>query len=434
MSEMTHKTGAYTSAFILFAGVSTIGTALTRDQSMLLGLAYFAAFFGYFWSCKFPASGQIYLWLGIGLRLILFLQLPTLSDDIYRFLWDGYLLHADLDPYQAVPQQLIAMGELPAGLSENLYHLLNSPAYYSIYPPINQAVFWLATWSSDWLVATNIIRLLLLGADIYSYFLLRKLLVRNQLSAHLANWFWLNPLIILELVGNIHFEGFVIALLLTSIYYYQQHKRTLTGMALGMAAGTKLLPLIFLPAVLFRSKRKNGIYITAVAGVVFVIVMAPMLSSALLNSMTNSLDLYVRKFEFNASFYFIFRQIGFWLRGYNTIQVLGPSLAALSAISIFGWTWWARKKKLATLLLGSLSIYLLLTTTVHPWYVLPLIPLGILSGFYFPIVWSAMVFVTYFGYSQEGFELSASWVVVEYTIVFCYGAFELFTKSQKQHA
>ncbi|RED99423.1 glycosyltransferase family 87 protein [Marinoscillum furvescens] len=433
-STADHKSSTNAAAFILLAGVSAIGTSIERDQSLMLGMAFCSAFFAYVWLCKFPPTQNQSLWLGLIARGLLFFHLPTLSDDIYRFLWDGYLLHTDLDPYLYTPELLISHEALPASIPTELYSRLNSPGYFTIYPPSNQLIFWLATWSDDWLTATNVIRGCLVGAELVSLFLLRKLLANFQLSRHLANWYWLNPLIILEFTGNIHFEGIVIAFLLLTIYFWQVHRPVLTGLALGLAAGTKLLPLIYLPALLFRTSRKSGILACGIAILVFIIVMAPMVSGAFIQSMSTSLELYVRKFEFNASLYFVLRSIGYWIKGYNIINTLGPALAALTAISIFTWAWQARTRPVPLVLLGSLTIYLLLATTVHPWYVLPLIPLGILSGLYYPIVWSAMVFVTYFGYSTSGFELSAIWVVVEYTVVFLYAGFELYSKYHAQDA
>ncbi len=77
----------------------------------------------------------------------------------------------------------------------------------------------------------------------------------------------LNPLVIVELVGNIHYEGLTICFLLAGLYFYKKQKDLPSATFLGLAAGVKLLPLIFLPgfnrqnelekksALLFRGRR-----------------------------------------------------------------------------------------------------------------------------------------------------------------------------------
>lgn len=424
------RNGQYASVFILISGISAIGLFTTREQSSILFLSYFSAFFAYFWLSRSELSLKTALILGISLRLLLFLGMPTLSDDVYRFIWDGTLVGNGINPYGHLPDYYL--DQQLEGLSNDLFNQLNSKPYFSIYPPFNQLIFWIATQlgASSWLVATNSIRLFLMGADLGSFLVLRQLLVRSQKNPMLSNWYWLNPLVILEFTGNIHFEGLMIFFILLALYALHEKNWWYAGAALGLAAATKLIPLILLPAVLFKHWMKNGIGITAIAITVMLMTFMPLLIDLDLSGFISSFGLYFKKFEFNASVYFLLRELGFWIKGYNIIGTLGPVLgiASFTGIVLISGIGVAKKWSLPQIFLFSWTTYLLLSTTVHPWYVLPLITLGLLSGYWYPVVWSFVIFATYFGYIENGFELSPIWLVLEYVTVILFFIFETFKK------
>lgn len=427
------KTAEFTSLFILAAGVSSIGLIIPRYESGTLFLAYSSAFMGYYWACRFPPTRGVSLTFGVALRLLLFFGLPSLSDDLYRFIWDGHLLHNGISPFAELPSHYNQSGHYPPGLGKALFDRLNSPEYFSVYPPLNQAIFWIAATvgGSNWLVSAGVIRAILLLADIGGFVYLRKLLIIKNKNPNLANWYFLNPLVMLEGVGNLHFEVLVIFFLVLGLYYWHQQKSISSGITFGLAIATKLLPLIYLPALLLKSNGRKGITLCATAVGVALASFLPLLSQTFISGMGHGLGLYFQKFEFNASIYYLLREIGFWMVGYNIIGSLVPWLSFITLTAIFGFCFigWKHGWPLSLLMLLSLTIYLLLTTTVHPWYILPLIIFGILSGYSYPIVWSLMVFVTYFGYSKDGFELSLVWIVLEYVVVLISLTIDIYRKS-----
>ncbi len=428
-----NNTALYSGIFVFFAGITAAGMLIPRHHSLSLGLAYFSAFFVYFWLCQFPPSKWSVLTIGVAVRLLLFLTLPMLSDDIYRFIWDGKLLQNGLSPFAQLPSTIAGEGNFANGLNDELYQNLNSKDYFTIYPPLNQLIFWLGAsiGGESWLTSANIIRVFLLVADVGSFFLLRKLLLHWKKDEALANWYFLNPLVILEGVGNLHFEVLVTAFLLLGLYLYHKQKSFPSGFSFGLAIATKLLPLIYLPALLLRKPFKSGLITVTSAVVLVAASFVPLIDEALLHSMTTSIGLYFQKFEFNASIYFLLREVGYWMTGYNVIGTLGPALSVITFLLIIGLAIIGRIKKwpIERIMLVSLTVYLLLATTVHPWYIIPLISLGILTGYRFPLIWSLLIFVTYFGYNQTGFELSAGWLVVEYTVVLSVLIIELFKKN-----
>jgi alpha-1,6-mannosyltransferase len=427
---MSNNTKLILAALFFIFTIATCGLLIERHQTAFLTTAYGSGFLSYFFIVRLNENHENKLfYLGIFARLLLFTSLPSLSDDFYRFIWDGSLIHLGIDPYGAKPEDLISSAELPTYIG-TLFQNLNSPQYFTVYPPLNQLLFWIATiFGESTLASVNILRFFIVIAEIGSFWLLQKLSAHYQKSKDISLWYFLNPLVILEFTGNLHFEAFVIFFLLLGLYYLTKSNFVKGGLSFGGAIAMKLLPLIFIPALFFHLKRKNGIITISVAFLVVVASLIPLLSTSLFVNIQKSLGLYFQSFEFNASLYYIFREVGFWVKGYNIIGSLGPWLSISSMTIIITISYFGRKWMLPKAMLWVLFTYLICATTVHPWYILPLIPLGLLSGFYFPIVWSILIFVTYVGYTLEGYDLPMYWVVIEY---FCLVVFMIFEFKRKK--
>ena len=406
----------YAMSFLFFPGIVLIGN-IDRTNSLWLMVSYVSLFGIYLFIWKSENTERLYL-LGILARLSLFFSLPLLSDDLYRFLWDGILLKNEIHPFAELPGYYLDK-DIPR-LSEKLFGLLNSPNYFSIYPPINQGIFLLATsLSNNWLVSAGVMRLVFLIADVGTYHYQKKWLKAKGMNKNLSLLYFLNPLVILEGVGNLHFEGLVVFFISFSIYHFSKDHTKKSALGLGLAIGTKLLPLIFLPYFFFKDLVRKKLKFTLVTLLVSFLTLFPLFSQDFTEGMRTSLSLYFRDFEFNASIYFLAREIGFAVTGYNEIGIIGPFLSLISFLFIITISYigfrkhWGPEK----VLLFVLSSYLLLSTTVHPWYILPLIALGLMSGYIYPIIWSLLIFITYMGYTVNDYFLLMAWVGAEYFIV-----------------
>jgi hypothetical protein len=419
------KSGFYTLIFLYFASLSYLGNEVARFETYPFLVTLFTAFFAYLFLCRLETDQwQLLTGLGILVRLSFFFSIPALSDDFYRFLWDGHLILEGINPYQSIPEEIREAVGKPI-----LYEGLNSPGYYTIYPPLNQLIFVLGAGSEHLLTSVNMIRLVLLIADLGAWWMIRKL----SNSRSLPLWYFLNPAVVLEFTGNLHFEGLVVFFLLWGLYLLQKGQFWKAGLSLGGAIGVKLLPLILLPFLGWKFRWRSGILLVTISITVALFLLLPMIFSW--SQPLSSFKLYFQSFEFNASFYYLFREIGFWTHGYNLIQQLGPQLALFTGMAILTFSVWAAYQKVATGLSLALVylIYLSFATTVHPWYVLPLIPLGLMSGYYFPIVWSFTALFSYLGYqADESYLVPKFWIWAEYLILWGYFIFELTTRGLKR--
>ncbi len=361
------------------------------------------------------------LGLGVLFRLVFLFSIPALSDDFYRFIWDGLLWHQGIHPFSHPPSFYMESGQQVAILSQELYDGLNSKEYFTVYPPLHQLVFWISTVPHDGTLISAILpmRLMLIAAEVIFLFTLSHWLKKEEKPPSLLALYALNPLVIIEVSGNLHFEGLMAFFLLLSAFLII-NKKTITGpLSLAAAIATKLTPVIAGPVLMFAGGRENWWKVILFTGLGLVIFFLPLVDTTWLMGQGESLDLYFRKFEFNASFYFLFREFGFWWKGYNIIATLGPQLAVFGGVLIIAVSWgkWPKNRNTFQTLTLAFFVYYLCATTVHPWYVVPLVALSVFSGYKFPIVWSYTILWTYLGYTITGYETAWWGIIFEYLIV-----------------
>lgn len=418
-----------------------IGYEIERTQSKTLILVYGSLFlvYGLVVTRSWNAI-QIRWWMGVAvlLRLIFLLSTPVLSDDFFRFVWDGRLLVAGFNPYLYLPSEVVNTPLFStANLSTTLYEGLNSPNYFTVYPPLNQLFFGVAAWigGDNIQLSVVVMRLIILMAEVGNCWLLsspQNLGIQPPAKRKINGLAYaLNPLVIVELTGNLHFEAVTLFFVLLAIRWLNRPwgKDSYfipSAVALGLGASVKLLPLVFLPLLVRRIGWQKGIIYGAIVGATMVGLFLPFLSKSLFINVGTSLDLYFQKFEFNASVYYLLREVGYWITGYNLIQSLGP---VLSLITLGTVSWLAfQKRSLAEKMLLSLTIYFFLATTVHPWYITTLVALGAITRYWYPVVWSLLLPLTYVAYASSPYHENLRVVGLEYILVFGLFAYEVFLK------
>ncbi|MEX0273898.1 MAG: mannosyltransferase, partial [Flavobacteriaceae bacterium] len=80
---------------------------------------------------------------GIVLRLVFLWAVPNLSQDYFRFIWDGELILEGINPYLQVPNEWISTPGFGVQHAEGLHQGMGSLSakHYSNYPPLNQWLF-----------------------------------------------------------------------------------------------------------------------------------------------------------------------------------------------------------------------------------------------------------------------------------------------------
>jgi len=372
-----------------------------------------------------PLSFKEGLLLSLALRLLLLPSLPSLSDDFYRFIWDGQLALAGISPFRYLPSEVLANPALHnPGVDLSLVAKMNSPHYYSIYPPVCQLIFRLSAWVNpvgEVYPAVLTMRLCALMAEGLTTWALYRLLLHWRLPVQRLWVYLLNPLVILELVGNLHFEAFMIAFLTLAIWLLQQGKFVAMGGGFALAIAAKLLPLMFLPLLLKVKPFSKVMLIYGVCLMVGLLLFVPFFADkALLLHLSESVNLYFAKFEFNASIFYLFRWLGFAVRGFDVIQTVGSRLVLYVPIAIVAMLLVGKScsvQQWVQQMMVVLTLYLLLSTIVHPWYVTTLVAFSVLTQRRYALLWSYTVFFSYSAYAHPDFKESAWWLAAEYLVL-----------------
>lgn len=187
-------------------------------------------------------------------RAVLIPQRPFLSLDVYRYVWDGHVQRAGINPYRYVPE------------SDELIHLRDNKVYpninqedkrwYSPYPPIAQLVF--AAVARIAPLSVTAFKAAITSFDLITTILLMIVLARSGIDPARAIIFAWHPLIIFEGAHSGHVEAVYVSFLVLALFAWSSSKRSLSGIPLAMAALVKFYPALVLPAFLRLKSERTG--------------------------------------------------------------------------------------------------------------------------------------------------------------------------------
>ena len=381
-------------------------------------------------------------------RLVFIVAIPNLSQDFYRFIWDGRMSLEGLNPYLYLPETFINKGNLPIKQAVDLYTGMGTlnGSHFTNYPPINQLNFFIAALFANSSIVGSVVvlRLQIILADMGIIYFGKKILEKLELPVHHIFLYALNPLIIIELTGNLHFESVMLFFLVWSLFVLLQKKWIGAALIFGLSVSVKLIPLLFLSLFyqwFTKNKETTGILkflsFSAITIGLNVLLFLPFLSSNLLSNYSGSVGLWFQNFEFNASFYYIAREIGTLFRGYNEIAIIGKILPILVVIFLLIITFFRKNKspqQLITALLIGISFYYFTTTTMHPWYLATMVVLAVFTNYRFPIIWSFVIVLSYKAYANNPWQENLWLVMVQYLLVYGFLLWEIIQIKKKSLA
>jgi hypothetical protein len=355
-----------------------------------------------------------------------------LSDDVFRFQWDAQVVSQGLSPYSFLPNDLLGQD----GFSLELYSKLNSQVYYSVYPPTMQW-FFLAV-SGLFSIANFVfgIKFLCFACEVLLFIYIRKYLSRSGGLKLKFEFVSLLPLVVLEGIGNLHFEVLMMYLFFCAYVLLQDDKYTSMSKSGGVFAISVLTKLTVAPLVVLFVRRTKGFIWLIVAFLLSVTVLSfPLLDAESMNTFS-SFGLYFSSFEFNASLYYIVRALAFGAVGYNVVETYGMVFkmilvlfGLLVLIQAFRFNG-QNQKKLLHWLNAFFLLYCLGNPTLHPWYLIVPLFLSVFTSSYFWIIWSVTIYFSYFFYTD--FVQIGLWLYVEYgALLLIYGMVELVWKKRQ---
>ncbi len=407
--------------FLLFILGFVVLATLPRTAFPLFVAVFTAVFllYGNLVFTEFRLSLATICILFFAVRLPFFFELPQLSDDYFRFLWDGMLINEGFNPFGRIPiEERLSSFKDPI-FAQYLLDKMNSPGYGSVYPTFHQIIFGFSYFLSGAKVhyGVNTMRAFIVLTEL-AFLIYTTFQVKD--SKRFIVGYLLNPLVVVEGLGNLHFEAIMVPWLAVSLYSFDLRLYLPSAVSFAGSVLVKLNPLILLPAYVFRKGFSNRFKFLFSVGLILFLFIGMLEPWKLLGNLESGFGLYFTQFEFNASTYYLLREAFASRLGYNPIGFLGPALGLISLCAIVLLSYRYRRAELNELVLVVYLVFLMLSTTVHPWYVLPVVYLAVASGRPLLLLWSCTAI---FSYSHYVAPMGPKWIfiVAEYAILL--GAF-----------
>ena len=197
-----------------------------------------------------------------GCRLVCIFAPPFLSTDIFRYVWDGKVQAAGINPYLYIPADphLAFLRDL------DIYPNINRREYaHTIYPPGAQMLFLLITRLG---ASVRSMKVGIVGLEMLTIWVLLKLLAALGLRREQVLLYAWHPLLLWEVASSGHIDGAALPLIALSLLFYVRNKPLATGVALAAATLVKLYPIALFPALYRRSDWRNWKMPAAIVAVI----------------------------------------------------------------------------------------------------------------------------------------------------------------------
>jgi len=192
------------------------------------------------------------LWIAIAfavaMRAMTLFAEPFLSSDIYRYVWDGIVQHAAVNPYRYVPGDA-ALTFLRAPHRQVFDNINRRDYAHTIYPPVAQMIYWAGTFFSPTVQAMKVAMFGFECVTVGALLALLRLMGRRSAEVLLYAWC---PLLVWEIGGAGHVDAAVMAFVTLALLFRYKNSPVLTGVFLACAVLTKFYPLVLLPALYQR--------------------------------------------------------------------------------------------------------------------------------------------------------------------------------------
>lgn len=320
--------------------------------------------------------------VAVAFRFMFLFRSPELSDDIYRYLWDGLTILHGNNPYAFAPSDAKPLAAESAALLSHVNH----PHLITIYPPAAQIFFAVGAFFGGILG----IKAVLVAADIAVCAVILRILSRMKMPPSRAVIYAWHPLPILEISGSGHIDGAGVFFLMLAFMLllppsddpnlHAPNNWTApaaAGLVFSVTMLVKLFPLAFFPAFLFLAGRKGRwpFIIGAVSGTA---ALSILFLPSLFNMLT-TLDIYVRNWEFAGFAFQLLHEI--FPSGSTARQILAVLFFLITA-TLYASLFRKRENPTEDVYTPSLFpaafksaycialAFMLLTPTLHPWYAL----------------------------------------------------------------
>lgn len=356
------------------------------------------------WSGRFGMA--LVVVVAVALRIAALAGAPVLSDDVYRYAWDGRVQAAGVNPYRYPPDAAELAGlrepwlwpdeegcaelDRPPGCSR-----MNRIGEPTIYPPVGQLWFWAghSIHLSDlrdrgWqalAMAVDLSLIAVLALALRSW-------GREPTAVVLYAW---SPIAVLESAQGAHVDALAVIAVVGALWAARRERPVLGGVLLAIATLIKLYPALLLPVLLRRHPQRTSVAFLATLALAY----APHVATLGLDVLGYLPD-YLAEEGYSEGNRFL-------LVGLTGASGLVAQVVVGVGLVVAAWRAWASDdppEVPAAMLLG---VALLLATPVQPWYALLLVAIATLGRAWWWLPVAAGGYPVYFAAILDGPEALA---------------------------
>lgn len=364
-------------AAILVIGYGFFAFDITKPiiiySAVWIGFSVLYLFFSYTIKNFEQSKKIIYVLIAAGIlvRLLFLLSQPIGSDDVYRYMWDGKVQNAGINPYLYKPVD----EKLNSLHSDLLPSKMNFQNMKTIYFPLSQWLFYLGYKLSGETVWAY--KLLLLLSELLTIFLLLKILSKLKIETKYILLYVLAPLPIIQFALDAHLDGFGLPLLLAFIYYYLHDRKIISAIFLGLSFSIKPVGVLILPILFLREKKiSDKLLMCAVPFIAFGVQFIPYIFTS---NPFEAFIIYTRNWFYNG---LVFNQLNSFIHNNQTSRLWCSTLLFISLIPVY-----FSKKNFIDKIYFAVLLLMIFSPVVHPWYIAWTLILAIVakkwSGIYF---------------------------------------------------
>ena len=340
--------------------------------------------------------------LGVAARIVVAGGAPLVSDDVYRYIWDGRVQQFGLSPYEAVPEDP-ALAGLHTAATRRIDP--TSAVLPSIYPPLAQR-FFLAVTAFDDSVTAMVAAVVL--CDLLTLVLLWRWLVATGRSPWWTLAYGWHPLVVLESASGAHVDVVGTLLVVAGALALARRRSLAAALAVAGAVAVKFLPLVLLPLLWRRVRLRHA----ALAGAAVALLYLPFVQPDGPLPI-GSLATYAAGWRFNGP---LFRGLASWI---GVPGAVAAAIGAGLAVAVAARRRMARDDPAAWAWpLGATVAFL---PAVYPWYLLWTTPFLISRAVAPLAAWTLVAPLTYLVWTRQlagqGWFLPAWVEPVEYGLV-----------------
>ncbi len=325
----------------------------------------------------------IILLFALAFRIILLASPPSLSDDIYRYVWEGRLVSCGINPFTCAPEDdaLIPLRDTV------IYPHINHRHLSTIYPPLALIIFSLAARLQATIFTMNAV---FLGFDLLTILVLLVTLRCLHLKVSRIILYAWNPLVIVEFAGSGHVDSAGIFFLMLALYLFTRRQHSACVIGLAAAFLNKFIPFVFLLLLPLRKPRVSAAVFIAVVITAYL----PFLDAGC--GLFHTLSIYSRTWIFNASAY---EALQWLLPSPDAARITAGAVFVTCVVLII-----LLRKKIYAVLGGQAPYFIGLVVfgvlfavspVVHPWYICWIIPFAVIYPCMTAVLLSGTVFVSY---------------------------------------